>query len=261
MNLTEWLQNPKRTYADGVELLKVLRHSKLAFFQQVKDPKPDDYHFRLLISVLQNEARKRGQKPAEKQEIPLIKVTTLPAKPGKTSPPKTEDPPKTDPGNEEPGNTSFRIADLDLIDIRELPEDLAKDYKEIKGIMPEIGKLHTALKSAKTDDSRKDIAEAITALEEKRTSLWAGINEWYNKKTEEDKAKAAEPLTDEAEKARIAAEAAEKAIARSKRIDTLKINISRAQKEIDSQKLTAAKVKSREEKIVLWQQELDDLLK
>lgn len=261
MDLSKWLQNPKRTYADGIDLLKQCKHPKLAFFQQVSDPKPDDYHFRLLVSILQNEARKRGQKPAAKEEIPVIKVTTLPAKTGKKASAKSADPPKPDPTRDTTDNKSFRIADLDLIDIRELPENLAKDYKDIKTLMPEIGKLHTELKSAKTDEKRKEIAEAVTALEEKRTSLWAGINEWYKTKTEEEKAKAEEPLTDEAEKARIASEAAEKAIARSKRIDTLKINISRAQKEIDSKKLTPAKVKSREEKIVLWQQELDDLLK
>jgi hypothetical protein len=254
MNLKTWLSDPKRSYADGVELLKALKHKKLAFFQAEKDPKPESYHFRLLVSILQNEARKKGQQPSSNQEVPLIKVTSIPLKDAK-KPSKTKGK-ETDPPSSEDSGKDFRIVDLDLIDIRELPEELAEDFKTIKLMTPEIGKLHAALKVAKDDKTRKEISEDLVAAESQRAHLWEGINEWYKTRPA-----TTEATDSEEDKKRIADEAAKKAIQKVKRIDTLKINIARAIKEIKSKKLSAAKVKSREEKLIVWQKELEDLEK
>lgn len=255
MNLKSWLADPNRSYDDGVELLRAIRHPKLSFFVNAKPqkPGPDSYHFRLMVSFLQNASRKLAQRKDETTDIPVIKVIDLspkgPASPtgkGKT-PPKAS---KTSPGK---GKDSFRIADLDLIDIRQLPENLKTDYKNIKVLFSEIGRKHAEMKAAKSDKQRKALLEDLTSMEAQRLAMWKGINEWYDA----NKGKAADNAENDEKK--IAEEAAKRAVARVKRMDTLKINIARANKEIKSGKISEAKVKSRKEKIVAWEKELSDL--
>ena len=255
MNLNSWLADPKRSYDDGVELLRAIRHQKLPFFEKAKPlkPVPDSYHFRLMVSYLQNASRKLAQHKEEPTDIPVIKVIDLSPKGPVAPTSKGKTTPKTSKQAPAKGKDTFRIADLDLIDIRQLPENLKSDYKSLRVLFSAISRKHAEMKAAKSDKQRKALLEDLRSMEAQRLSMWKGINEWYDA----NKGKSADGQENDEKK--IAEEAAKRAVARVKRIDTLKINIARANKEIKSGKISESKVKSRKEKIVAWAKELSDL--
>jgi len=233
MNVHSWLLNPKRSYADGVELLKSLKPKDAMFFASVQNPSPDSYHFRFLVSKLQNESRKMAQQPAKIQEVSNIRIIDVPTKPATGS--------KTDK------ELSARFADHPLIDVRELPENLQSDFQTIKGLSREIARLHTMLKAATTDDERKSLLESLKESEAKQKELWASLDKWQADR----KLPVVEPEKVNEKKI------AEQALARARRIDTLKINISRATRELE--KVTGKKAESRKEKIAAWEVELKGL--
>lgn len=245
MDIYTWLKDPKRSYKDGLEILEKAKHPHFAFYAKQTSTGPDSFAFRKLTSILQNEARKLSFRPEAKQDIPVIKVVDLKKRAAKT---KDHTPHYTQPKD------PFRIADINLVDIRELPENLRDDVKKIKAITADLSKLHAEMRAETSAQKRKKLLEDITAMESQRSSMWANIDAWREENKSADSS-----LSDEQ---KIRKEAAENAIKTAQRIDTLKININRAKKEIkEKTDLTPAKVKSREEKIKAWEVELGDLEK
>jgi hypothetical protein len=247
-NVHEWLKDPNRKYMDGARILNAHSPKEAEFFLKVNNPDPSSYHFRMLISKLQNVARKIVQKVPGKEESAVKKVISV-------NDLKKPDAPKADvkkrasavknsaPKKEE---GSVRIMDNPTVEFKELPENMQAKYLQNKELSKKISLSHTQLKSPNiSDEERQDLLSQIEEYHKSQKENWTEIDEWW-------KANKNQPVVDPAQ---IAADAAVKKV---KRIEALKINISRTNKDLlkDPQQ---KKAKEKADKIVIWQKELDDL--
>jgi len=244
INISLWLSDPNRTYQEGLQLLQKLKPKEYPFYASVLNPDPGSYHFRMLVSLLRNEERKliqaRSIPPSYlKHDPPVIAVTKLDLTDSKKTTSKKAE-----------TTTGLVIVSNPVVDFKELPPALQEVYLQNKSFTPQIARKHVELKAANTDAQRKSLLEDITSMESQRAANWKTLDNWWSKhKMDSDKA---ESFDNEKE---IAAQAVRKV----KRIETLKINISRATKELKT--MTGKKADSRKSKLVLWNKELSDLEK
>ncbi|MBK6967071.1 MAG: hypothetical protein IPH20_24995 [Bacteroidales bacterium] len=76
VNIFSWLADPKRSYLDGMNLLKSLKPKELPYYSQFVEPDPGSYQFRMLYSVIQNIARKTAQNTV-RVDSPSISVQQI----------------------------------------------------------------------------------------------------------------------------------------------------------------------------------------
>jgi hypothetical protein len=240
MNVHEWLKDPKRSYKDGVELLKAKRPKDGEFFAKVNNPEADSYHFRLLMSKLQNEARKELQQVPKKEESAVKSVINV----NDLKRPVTGKASTSAPTGKQNG-ISVRIVGNPTVDFKLLPENLQVKFNRNKSIVKELAQKQVELKGAKTDAERKQFLNSLTGLQAEQKENWKEIDDYW----EENKSKltAVDPNK----------ELADLAIKRVRRIETLKINISREQKSLAN--APEDKKAKKIEKVAAWQKELDDL--
>jgi len=237
----EWLRDSKKSYAEGVAILKEARPKDSAFFEKVSNAATDSYHFRMLISKLQNVARIQLQNPVKKETAIKSTVKVVDIKKATTNKATTNKTPTKGK------NDSVRITSNPTVDFKLLPEDLQEKYLRNKDIVKEMAQNQVEMKAADTDEKRKSFMDKLTALETEKKENWKDIDEWWAGNKPEEKV-----LTDEEK-------IAQKVLEKSRRIETLKINISRGKKELD--KLQPEKRAKKEEKIASWEKELSDLQK
>lgn len=238
----EWLKDQKKIYADGVEILRAKQPKDTPFFEKVKNPPAGSYHFRMLISKLENVARKELQNPTEvsetavKKRIDINNLHRTSAKPDK-------------PGNVKPEKTdgSLRITSNPTVEFKVLPEDLQVKYMRNKEVVRLMSQKQVELKAATTDQERKVLIEEISGLDLEKKANWKAIDEWWSKNKPAQK-----ELTKEEK-------IAQAAIDKARRIETLKINISRDKKKLA--KVAEEKKAKAVEKIEMWEKELRDLQK
>jgi hypothetical protein len=234
VNIFSWLADPKRSYLDGMNLLKSLKPKELPYYSQFVEPDPGSYQFRMLYSVIQNIARKTAQNTV-RVDSPSISVQQI----------------KTIVKASKEKKSGIVVVSNPLVDVKELPEDMQTLYFSTKKLTVDIAREHVRLKSAATDDERKGLLADITRMESLRASNWKSIDSWW----EENKLPK-EPLPTEAPDAK---EIARDALSRNKRINTLKINLSRALKELKT--MTGKKAEARNLRIEAWNKELNELEK
>ncbi len=63
-----------------------------------------------------------------------------------------------------------------------LPRDLRAAWDEIREITPLYAKLHSALSAAESDEERKETADELCRLDDRRRSLWDKIDSWASGK-------------------------------------------------------------------------------
>lgn len=245
--INQWLTNPERTYNDGLDLYLKSRSKPDfdKFLTDGKDSKPESVQYNMLYQRLTNIARIMGNGvPVKKEETKPV-ITT-----------EKEEKPKAGKSKQFP-----KIDDNPIINASELPDELRAKWDEIQAITPEIHAYHEQAKNATADDDRKELINLAAELEDKKDSLWEAIDTWWKEtKLGEGAAPKTEKPQTESEQNK-----AKAAVLINSRIEDLKTNIARAEKEIvslsatDEDKLkNAKKIAYRNNNLPTWKQELEE---
>ena len=224
---TLWLADPERTYPDGLRLYTEVfgTDKQYDFFAGVSSPDKGSLHFNLLEEKIRRAARM------------LPEETELPSTEGK-NPVRVK---STKPSFSNPDH--IRVVDNPLVEVTALPEELQQKYFENKSLTLELAAEHASMKDASSDAQRAVHLENLKRIEKHRDENWQAIDSWW---------KANKPGADP----KPVAETNE-----SKRRETLRKAIHRAEQEIASGKLDEKKVLARNEKLAAWKKELEDLKK
>jgi hypothetical protein len=224
---TQWLADPQRKYADGLRMYAEVfgTDKQYDFFAGVSSPDKGSLHFNLLEEKIRRAARM------------LPEETELPA----TDIKKSVRVKSTKPSFSNPDH--IRVVDNPLVEVTALPEELQQKYFENKSLTLELAAEHASLKDASSDQQRALHLENLKRIEKHRDENWQAIDSWWkaNKPGADPK-----PATDTNE---------------SKRRETLRKAVHRAEQEIASGKLDEKKTLARNEKLAAWKKELEDLKK
>lgn len=251
--IIKWINNPERKYTDGLAIYHKIKRSKDkdAFFNSQSNPAPGSLHFNLLMQEIKNAHRvllAKGHQFEEKPKPPAVgkPITTAPLKLAKKIP---------DVAKPESGHTKYVFNEL--VDVKSLPDNLQQKYFQNQQITRDLAGLHQQLKSATSDKDRIVIAGNIEQLFSERIANWTDIDAFAGVDIT-----SAKPTTQDVQKEvgeHSPQVLAQKLLDSKKRLDTVKINISRVEKEIASGKLTPSKISSREARLKVWLQEKLDL--
>lgn len=259
MNIKQFLFDPNRKFKDGLALYNKVKTSKEYddFFNKAGDAAPGTLAFNILEKQLQRALRKQqnsepepGNKPQSsssksqaQSSMPAITVKKLTTEKKQSSvAPKTE----AIESHEQAQTRFVEIPGLKNID--DLPDHLRKAYLDNKTLFTQMAGARQRLAACKTNEERKPIAEEIAAINRQKEQNWKDINDFVNGKT-----------ADESDKTAVTLDPAKEALKLNRRISTVKINISRAQKEIDSGKLKGKKLETRLASLEGWEKELVEL--
>jgi hypothetical protein len=257
MNTKEWINNPKRTYKDGLAIYhKVKRNKdKDAFLNSVGDAASGSIHFNLLLQEVKNAYRillannPEADQPSPKPQ-PGKPITTAKLVLGK----KTKAP---EVGSQ---TTKAKFVYNEMVDVKSLPADLQRLYFRNQDITREVAGLHQQLKAATSDDSRVLLAGQLESLFSERAANWTQIDRFAGVDASDQKQGGeTEQETDTVTDSLSNKELAKQMLEAQKRLKTVKINISRVEKELTNDNLSASKVKSRKARLKVWKAELDDL--
>lgn len=243
MNLQEinaWLSNPSKDYRVGLQIYDQYKvNNKFDdYFHSVEDPGENDMHFKLLVKNVRDIHRKLLTNPA------LIKTQTIVVKQIDT------DDLKKKSGHRSPNAANRpRIVENPIINPKDLPEDLQKLYFENKNLTKKLSVKHAEMadmdQAEKNNEKRRQLADEICLMDDTRTANWNQIDTWWK----DNKLK-----TDD-EKENFNASKQE-VLKTARRIETIKINISRAEKEL---KKNPDRKNKLDPKIKKWKEELTGL--
>ncbi|MBE0663757.1 MAG: hypothetical protein IH597_14980 [Bacteroidales bacterium] len=257
MNIKQFLFDPNRKFKDGLALYNTVKTSKEYddFFNKSGDAAPGTLAFNILEKQLQRALRKQQNsepEPSKKQtetsnqeqattNKPAITVKKL-EQSKKQAPPAIGSDESTDPGKR-------KFVDIpNLKNVDDLPENIKNAYFENKRLITELAGARQRMAACKTNEDRKPIAQEIAAINRQKEQNWKDINDFVNGKT-----------ADESDKTAVTLDPAKEALKLNRRISTVKINISRAQKEIDSGKLKGKKLETRLASLQSWEKELVEM--
>lgn len=169
--LQQWLQGPRRTYGEGLALFRLLapesmRRRYLAYFE-TRDGQ-QDVRMSLLVdklSRISREIRLNPQLQRETLDSEFIPIT-----------PKVSAKPATKPVTASVTDTLSGIRITTSYD--SLPDSMRKVYDEIREITPLYAKLHSRLSECTNDLERKDTADELCRLDDRRRHLWDTLDSW-----------------------------------------------------------------------------------
>jgi hypothetical protein len=247
MNIRQFLSNPVRKFKDGLALYSKVKSTKEYddFFNKAGDPAPGTIAFNILDKQLARALRKQqnaeietsNQQPAtsNQKNLPAIEVKKILKTPAK---PKTESP-----------KTTAALIDLPGVkDVEKLPDNVKAAYFENKELFTQLAGARQRLAACKTAEQRQPIAAEIAAINKQKEQNWQTINQHLKPG----------PTTPEPE-VKVTLDPAKEALKLNRRISTVKINISRAQKEINTGKLKGKKLETRLASLEKWENELIQL--
>ncbi len=222
MNIENWLADPQRSYADGLAIYNKFKkdNSQDSFFNSNENPAPKSIHFNLLIAAIQTVKRILEQRGINTKTI------------------------ATEPGQQLEKRKFFLE---DAIDVKSLPPDIQQRYIANQEITRSLAGLHQQLKAADSNQNRKELAETIAMQNKQRQENWKLIQAAAHAPDTQIEAAAPKQTTPS------------DALEMNRRMKTVQINISRAQREIQTAGLDSKRLKARKEKVKQWQQELADL--
>lgn len=244
--IEQWLDNPT-DYSQGLKLYHRNKiNNDFDNFFKVDDPKPDSMQFKILIKKLHDIVRKLGNNPEEK-EVNEVE----PVKPIKTAKEN-----ETKPAEK----SAFRprITDNPIVNVELLPKELQTKYFDNKKICAEMQALQSKLKTAASDQERKEIMKKLTELDTQNAEIWEEIDKWWKENGETAKDEAATDIQDNDTEKQDENPAA-RALEINNRIKTVKINITRAVNQLPKTKPHL--IKKKEDRIKQWKAELNDLEK
>lgn len=244
--LLQWLQSPRRSYAEGVELFKVLAPKEikdrfLNWFQSAPSGiSGTDMHITLLIDKLSRINREMIANPVKYSSISSKEFDfQQKAAPAAGASPVAAAPVKSSSGK------------------KDLPASLQPAYDRIREITPLYAKLHSELSAAADDAERKALAQQLCDLDDERRRLWAKIDAWNNN----SKAELSEPRPEYSDNSLLRGLQIERSIKRTRdNIGTAKASIARFEKEPASEKRDA-KLAAAVAKKQMLETVLDELLR
>lgn len=148
--IAQWLANPRRPYTEGVELFglvasKAQLRNYLGGYQAVRNPRPHDAIFAVLINQLVAIAGGSAT-PAEES----VKI----------------------PEDEKPSNSPREITP------DKLPQWIKVDYARAQELTPLIASLHASLQTLPTDEARRLQAIELKQTVEEREACWARVHDY-----------------------------------------------------------------------------------
>jgi len=259
IEISKWINNPKRKYQDGIKFYNQHKiDSKYdRFFSEVLDTAQGDIHFILLFKKLMNIARKlSNQVPAKKQKPEKTDIKK--AKPITVTPIKLD---KTLTGADvgklrSNGLYINKCLTLDYNDLSQKDKEVffgdegyfqaKKDnYFVISDMERQKKSFQAKMKNVKTDVERKNLLSTLEELDEKSSICWKVIDDWDYK------------AQDSADvKIQIAVK---EALRSARRIENLKIYISKAEKDLKIKSYKEKSRRNKEKKIEYWKKELEKL--
>lgn len=253
----QWINNPGRRYRDGLAIYHKIKRNKEkdAFFNGVSDAPAGSLHFNLLIQEVKNAYRimlSTGQQFEDKPKAPA------PGKPIITAPLKLNKKPAV-LGEQPSGSDADRFVHNNLVEVTSLPEDLQQKYFRNQQITRELSGLHQQLKASKTDQDRALVANQIDVLFHERQTNWTQIDQFAGVDASVETTTKESTIEDGFHGPEGQNELAKQMLESKKRLDTVKINISRVEKELQSKQLTPAKTRSRKSRLKAWKEELSEL--
>lgn len=172
--LQQWLQGPRRTYGEGLALFRLLapesmRRRYLAYFE-TRDGQ-QDVRMSLLVDKLSRISRELRLNPQLQRDT--LDSEFIPVTPKS---PKTSAKPAAKPVTASVSDTLSGIRITTSYD--SLPDSMRKVYDEIREITPLYAKLHSRLSECTTDSERKDTADELCRLDDRRRHLWDTLDSW-----------------------------------------------------------------------------------
>jgi hypothetical protein len=161
----QWLNDPKRTYKEGVRIYcQIGRDKKLmARFKQI----PSEMMMQKLLTELaklKDILMKEGVTPLAKTEVQ--KAIETPARPKATN-----------------VAGRLKVDNNPSLDINLLPEAEHSLYEDNQELTKTISALHAKLKTIEDPDERKRLANEITAAEDLRDENWKKLDAWWKNRT------------------------------------------------------------------------------
>ena len=255
MDIKAWLTNQNRSYKDGLAIYQNIKRNnkKDAFFSSINDASPHSLHMNLLLQEIQTALR-----------ISLANTTTqTPIKPPPGKPITTRKltlEKRTTPVTHKNDNSKYVYNEI--VDVKSLPENLQKLYFRNQEITRKLSGLHQQLKIATTDQTRALAAGQIDALFVERKSNWQQIDSLASDKpTQTPTAKIEPDTSNQTPQTASNKQLAKDMLEAQRRLKTVKINVSRVEKELSNTSLQPSKVKSKKSRLKIWKSEMDDLQK
>lgn len=233
--LLQWLQSPRRSYAEGVELFKVLAPKEikdrfLNWFQSAPSGiSGTDMHITLLIDKLSRINREMIANPVKYSSISSKEFDfQQKSAPAAGASPAAAAPVKSSSVKSSSGKSSSGKQDL--------PASLQPAYDRIREITPLYAKLHSELSAAADDAERKALAQQLCDLDDERRRLWAKIDA----RNKDSKVELSEPRPEYSDNSLLRGLQIERSIKRTRdNIGTAKASIARFEKEPASEKRDA----------------------
>lgn len=239
MDIKSFLSNPNRSFADGLAFYQQVKTSKEYddFFLKAGNPLPGSLAFNILDKQLARALRKLHYQHPEslspegpsKQPISVKIIAAAKQPVSKVA------------------SNSMLIDLPGFVNVNDLPDEIKQAYLDNKKHFTYLAGLRQQLAACKNNEDRKSIAEQISAVNVLKETNWQRINAFTS-------GKESPPVADPS-----APDPVQEALVADRRIRTLKINISRAEKEVNTNKLKGKKLETRLASLASWRQELDSL--
>lgn len=163
--------NPRRTYAEGLELFKahasrqiVERH--LAYLAAKPYPtRATDRRWVILTAKLRGITLPMGREVAAQEQPKTARTEDVKEAVQRTVPPAAM--------SERHVETRLKI-----VKYADLPQIIRDRYDAIRELMPLRTQLKAELAAARTDENRKDIAVRLCDIDDKMRNLWDAIDNW-----------------------------------------------------------------------------------
>lgn len=160
--LKQWIANPKRSYAEGVEIFEAVSSKKqkldyLDFFRtglSLPSVSQFDIHFTTLVNQLAFAQRSIQRNPEKFKDIAV-------SKPAKDAKPQD------------------KATALQSEALEELPEEFAQDILRLKEIVPIMARVHAEMSiSDIAPDKRAGLRNELIELDKERRAIWERIDKY-----------------------------------------------------------------------------------
>jgi len=161
--IQNWLKNPKRKYAEGLE-----------YFNRFANKKQQDNFGKFLNDGVADTPQfdPAGRFPLLINQVVFV-LNRLRSNPGLYAASQSDSPVSTGATT---GTTGNEKGSGDKIDINSLPEELSAERDRLKEIVPVMAKIHADMSDEKiADDKRAALRTELVKLDDERRAIWDKI--------------------------------------------------------------------------------------
>lgn len=178
-SLNQWLQGPRRDYAEGLVLFDILADGEMKarygqFLHEVDKALPSDAHANMLWNKLDRLAQIIRCNPVPFQYLLSKDFSGPSAAPSEIRGDLSADTARI----ERPGHG------VKVVRFQDLPENLQPKYERIRELQPLRAKLHSELSSS-NGDAAAAIADDLCKVDDELRRLWDELDAWADGKAPE----------------------------------------------------------------------------